>query len=329
MTFSNDSTASSLRFWFTNSALVLVVVGALWRMEAQTAGDGLETQQAYRLPLPVNEVVLTFHALDLHGLSVNDLKRDEVRVFDNELPARRIVAFDTLLDRPIRAGILIDTSESMLWSLSPDKLLAEKFIEGFFRQDSDQAFIVDFGYSSEFTQSLTNNPKVLSQSVQNVQAGKMNSLGGTAIFDTIFRACLYGFGKAGPMAASNFILLFSDGEDNASHTSLEEALGACQRSNVAIYAFRSPPPPGRESLGPMTLADLASKSGGRVFPVVDSEDAMRQDLRTIESEVRNQYRLVYDPANLKHDGSFHRVAILPPERVNTISVRSGYYAPNR
>jgi len=315
--------------WIAGGIFLLSLLGSPSRAQAQQPEGENVAQQAFRLPLPVNEVVLTFHALDLHGLPVNDLKRDEIRVFDNEQPARRIVSFDSVLDRPIRAGILIDTSESMQRALPQDKILAERFVQRIFRQASDQAFVMDFGYSSEFAQSWTNNPHTLSMSVQNVQAGRMNPLGGTAIFDTIFRACLYGFGKIGPASSSNFILLFSDGEDNASHATVEEVLNACQKSNTAIYAFHIPPPPGRDSLGPMTLAELASRSGGRVFSAVDSEDAIWQDLRTIESEIRNQYRLVYDPVRLNHDGSFHRIAILPPPRVTSISVRSGYYAPSQ
>jgi Ca-activated chloride channel homolog len=201
-------------------------------------------------------------------------------------------------------------------------------VQRFFRQKTDQAFVMDFGYSSEFAQLLTNNAAALLQKVGSVQAGRMNPVGGTAIFDTIFRACLYGFGKTDPAATSNVILLFSDGEDNASHTSVEEALGACQRSNIAIYAFRSPSPERRSSLGSEVLTELALKSGGRVFKAIDTEDTIWQDLRVIESESRNQYRLVYDPASLKHDGSFHRIALLPPDRVSSISVRSGYYAPS-
>jgi Ca-activated chloride channel family protein len=305
------------------------VLGIPLTTVAQKAGGPAgEGAGVYRLPLPVDEVVVTFHAQDAFGLPVNDLKAGEVRVFDNEQPPRRIVAFDSLLDRSIRAGILVDTSESMEQALSTDKSLATQFLQRFFRQNSDQAFVMDFGYSSEIAQPWTNRPGELSKSVGHIQSGKMNPLGGTAIFDTIFRACLYGFKDVDPYVTSNFILLFSDGEDTASHTALDEALKTCQRENISIYAIRTPSPAGRDSLGPMTLNELALRSGGRVFRAPESEDEIWRDLRTIESESRNQYRLVYDPAQLKHDGSFHRIAILPPDRVSTISVRSGYYAPN-
>jgi hypothetical protein len=54
---------------------------------------------------------------------------------------------------------------------------------------------------------------------------------------------------------------------------------------------------------------------------------MEEDLKIIQANLRNQYRLVYNPADLKRDGAFHRIVLLPPDRVATVQTRSGYYAP--
>ncbi len=186
---------------------------------------------------------------------------------------------------------------------------------------------MDFGYSSRIVQEWTSDAPLLERSIANLKPEAMNPLGGTAIFDAIFRACFYGFRDADPTVTGNFILLFSDGEDNSSHVSSEEALRACQRSNTTIYAFRVSPDTEHYSTRPKALADLATKTGGRGFPADDAEEAIWSDLKTIESEIRNEYRLVYNPANLKHDGAFHEIEIQPPDRVSKIEVRSGYYAP--
>ena len=101
----------------------------------------------------------------------------------------------------------------------------------------------------------------------------------------------------------------------------------CRRANTAIYAFRAESKSSSSSSGPKTLAELASESGGRVFFDDDAEAKIDHDLRIIEADLRNQYRLVYKPAEWKHDGTFHRVELKAPERVDSITVRSGYYAP--
>ena len=163
----------------------------------------------------------------------------------------------------------------------------------------------------------------------------VSRLGGTAIIDSIYRACLNQFGRLSDLgtaagtatSSANFILLFSDGEDNSSHSSAQEAIKICQRSNTAIFAFRAEPRPGFYSSGPGSLAELASETGGRVFPAPRSDDEIDYDLHTIESELRNQYRIVFKPAELQQDGSFHRIQLKVPERVDSLTIPSGYYAP--
>jgi VWFA-related protein len=80
---------------------------------------------------------------------------------------------------------------------------------------------------------------------------------------------------------------------------------------------------------PLTLAELTAKTGGRVFPADDSDATIANDLQVIESEMRNQYRLVYHPAQFKRDGTFHSIELQLPDRVTWVEVRSGYFAPRR
>ncbi|HYK38320.1 hypothetical protein [Alloacidobacterium sp.] len=97
--------------------------------------------------------------------------------------------------------------------------------------------------------------------------------------------------------------------------------------NTAIYVFRTEPKFSFSS-GPTNLAALASQTGGRVFFDDGFEAGTTSDLRVIEADLGNQYLLVYRPADLKHDGSFHLIELRGPERVDSINVRSGYYAPS-
>ena len=293
---------------------------------AQSASPADKPQNQYKLQLPVDEVVLTFHAIDGHGLPVNDLKAEEARLLDNGSAPSRIITFDSVVNRPIRAAILLDTSESMQQTVSASKRIAQLFAEHIFRQESDPAIVIDFAYASNTAAHWTGSSSSLSQNIQNVRLGAMNPVHGTAIFNTIFRTCAYDFKDADPAATGNFILLLSDGEDNAGTTSMEEALRACQGSNTVIYAVRIPSNNAEHSTGPKTLADLATNTGGRVFPANETPDAIWNDLKTIESEMRNQYRLVYTPANLKHDGTFHSIELQLPDRVEKVEVRSGYFA---
>lgn len=309
---------------FICGLLALILFAEAPHAEAQTSPASTQNAASYKLSVSVDEVSLTFHAADAHGLPVNDLKLNELSLLDNGKPPRRILAFDSLQNFPIRAGILMDTSESMDEHLSGNRAIAIQYAQHLLRQQTDQAFVMDFGYISRTLQPWTSDPVALTNGIHRVTPGKANPLGGTALFDTIFRACFSEFGKIDHAASGNFILLFSDGEDNASHTSLQEAVDICQRSSTAIYSFRAEPK-FSFSPGPKTLADLASQTGGRVFFDDDSQAAIDNDLRAIEADLRNQYRLIYNPAELKHDASFRRIELKAPERVDTINIRSGYY----
>jgi Ca-activated chloride channel homolog len=320
------SRASMRRRSFTGSATAFVLLLCTWHVFPQAALPADQSQNRYTLQLPVDEVVLTFHAVDAHGLPVNDLKANEIRLLDNGSPPRRVIAFDSIVNRPIRAAILLDTSESMQQSLSASKRIAQRFAEHIFRQEADQAIVIDFAFISNFRSQWSGNALSISQSIQNVRLGAMNPAPGTAIYNAIFRTCAYDFKDADPAATGNLILLFSDGEDNAGLTSLEEALRACQHSNTVIYAFRIRSSDSENSTGPKKLVDLAANTGGRVFPAEETPDAIWNDLKTIESEMRNQYRLIYKPANLKHDGAFHAIELQLPDRVDQVEVRSGYFA---
>lgn len=105
--------------------LLAIAPFALLRVSAAQNEAGVATgEEPYRFSLAVNEVSLTFHAADAHGLPINDLKLDELRLRDNNRPPRRIVDFRLMQDFPIRAGILVDTSKSMEQALPGNRAIS-------------------------------------------------------------------------------------------------------------------------------------------------------------------------------------------------------------
>jgi Ca-activated chloride channel homolog len=147
----------------------------------------------------------------------------------------------------------------------------------------------------------------------------------TAIFDSLYITCRDQFQAAQSETAGNFLVIFSDGEDDASHAYLSEAVDMCQRKHVSVYAFES----GHSSEGHQALVSLTQQTGGRLFKHARQDDIWK-DLQTIEAEQKNQYFLVYKPANFTADSSFHRLRLQSGIAGAKIVARSGYYAfPNR
>ena len=275
----------------------------------------------YRLNVSVDEVILTFHATDAHGLPINDLQLSDLTLLDNGIPPAKILDFQLQQNFPIRAAILIDTSVSMSAHLYRDQSIASQYAQQLLRQQTDQAFVTHFDRTAHLIQSWTSSPTTLTTAIHATTHG--DPIGATALFDTLYAACRYQFGEIDHRTSGNFILLFSDGEDNASFLDLETAVDMCQRTNTAIYAFTPDP----TSPGIPTLAQLATQTGGALFHDDASAPDISIDLRTIEASLRNQYRLVFRPASLAHDGAFHPIVLATPDRVATLTIRSGYYAP--
>jgi Ca-activated chloride channel family protein len=288
----------------------------------------VQGSKTYGLSITVDEVGLTFHAADAHGLPINDLRPEELSVVDDGKPPRGILTLQTLRDRQIRAGILIDTSESMGGYLPRNRAIAVEYAQSLLRQKTDQAFVMDFNYVSKIAQPWTGSPIALSEGIRKFVGYGAGRVGGTAVVNAVYQACLNQFGRIDNAATGNFILLFSDGEDNASKTDLRQAIDICQRVNTAVYSFRVKSQYALSS-GRRTLEDLASETGGRVFYNDESDVAIYKDLLTIEADLRNEYYLVYKPTALKHDGKYHTIIVETPDRVQAINVRSGYYAPSR
>jgi Ca-activated chloride channel homolog len=318
------------RPWVVCSLIVFAVIAYVGRIDSQTSHAADQSAAAYSLRVSVDEVSLTFHAVDAHGVAVNDLRLDELSLLDNGRPPRGVLDFQSPRSLPIRAGILMDMSQSMEETGAGDRAIAIQYAQRLLRRQTDQSFVIKFDRVSQLMQPWTNDPGVLTAGIRNHMHidGGGGHLRGTAIFDALYRACLDQFSHIDNAASGNFILLFSDGEDNASRTTLAQAVDMCQHTNTAIYAFR---PESKESFseGPKTLQELTSESGGQVFHDDDSEAEIYKDLSLIERDGLSQYRLIYRPAELKRDGSFHHIDLKASGRVDSIVVRSGYYAPGR
>jgi Ca-activated chloride channel homolog len=303
--------------------VVFFVTCALSVALPQTAKTPSPADDPYTLNIAVDEVSLTFHAADFHGVPIDDLKLDDMRILDNGKKPLKIVSFDVHQNLPVRFGVLVDTSRSMLGYLRRNQAIANQYVTQLLHKQTDRAFVMRFDSESKVLQNWTGDSDVLTASLHDVAIDHASRLGGTVLFDSIYKACRDQFGTTDPLAG-NFILLFTDGIDNASHARLEDDIDICQKANTAIYIF-STEPKQIFSEGQKTLHELATQSGGAIFFDQTSE-SIWNDLRIIDANLRSQYRLVYRPQHFKRDGSFHRIKLDSPTRGGVITARSGYYA---
>jgi len=125
----------------------------------------------------------------------------------------------------------------------------------------------------------------------------------------------------------------TDGEDNASHNSLEKTLREIQKTDTVIYTIGLLGTEGKKEAkrAKKVLQEIAAASGGVAYFPENVED-VHSICEQVAHDIRNQYTLAYYPTNTNRDGSFRAVSVevIPPRGHGKLvaRTRNGYYAPS-
>ncbi len=287
--------------------------------QPQTPPDS-DSDDAITIIHTVNEVRVVFTVTDRHGRYIKDLKREDFRVIDDQKPAE-LRSFRSETDLPLQVGLLVDSSNSVRDRFKFEQEAAIEFLNAIIRPKFDEAFVVGFDATPEVTQDFTDSTEALSNGVRMLRAG-----GGTAMYDALYFACrdkLLKQEQTGPVRRA--IILLSDGEDNLSHVTREEAIDMAARAEVIVYTI-STNISGMKGKGDKVLERIAEATGGRSFFPFQMRDVSDAFL-SIQEELRSQYAIGYRPANFVADGRYRTIEILAQNKGLKVRTRKGYYAP--
>ncbi len=314
--------------------LVIVLLGALaLPLAAQnpsgsgkspaTPAPASETEQRppFRIQVPVNLVNVLFTVTDKKHRLVLDLNKSDIRVYEDKKP-QTIRFFSRETDLPLRVGILIDTSNSIRERLRFEQEAAIDFLNATLRPDEDKAFVLGFDVTPQLVQDYTDNTNKLARAIRSLQAG-----GGTGLYDAIYYACknkMLSFPTTRPYLRRVMIVV-SDGQDNQSEHTRDEALAMAQHGEVIIFAI-STNRTGLSTRGDRVLKYLADQTGGKAFFPFSAGD-VADDFQKISQELRSQYSLGYVSTNPAHDGSFRTITLKSLDKHYHIRARAGYFAP--
>jgi Ca-activated chloride channel homolog len=272
----------------------------------------------------VNEVNVIFTVTDKHGRFVKNLKANDFRVLDDKQPPANIINFASETNLPLRVGLLIDVSNSIRDRFKFEQEAAVEFLSQIVKPRVDQAFTIGFDTTPEVTQDFTDNTEKLSNGVRILRPG-----GGTALYDAVYYACRDKLGRLNAQVpVRRAIILITDGEDNQSRVTREEAIEMAQRSEVIIYAI-STNVSGMKLRGDKVLERMAEATGGRAFFPFKLEDISNY-FTEIQEELRSQYLLAYKPPpDFQADGRFHSIDIFADNKNLHVRAKKGYYAPRQ
>lgn len=274
-----------------------------------------------RIVLDVTRVNMLFTVTDKKGRFITNLTQNDFEVIENK-KKQVIQQFTAESDLPLRLAILIDTSNSIRERFHFEQEAATTFLNGVVRRGADKAMIVSFDTNAELVTDLTDEVRDLDKGIMNLRPG-----GGTAFYDAIYYACRDKLSKDQPRDKfRRAIIMVTDGEDNQSRVTRDQALEMAQKADAVIYAI-STNITHIETEGDKVLKYLTAETGGQAFFPFKVED-LEQSFENIANELRHQYNIFYRPDPLKTDGLYHSVQLRVKDRKDyVVRARKGYYAP--
>lgn len=261
------------------------------------------------------------------GAYVNDLARDEFRIFEDRKP-QEIRYFSREARTPVTVALLIDVSGSVSRVLDKERVAVSRFLVEVLRP-SDRALLASFSHTVQIGQDLTSDQDRLFAAVKSIHPFDLNlapefgAHGGTLLYEAIKLVC---DGNLRGLAGRKAVVVVSDGLDNGSRVTAAAAIEAAQQADAVIYGIHYNGDASDRPEGEAALYRMAGATGGRSFNVnlIVTLDSI---FGSIRKDMQSQYAIGYVSTNRSRDGSYRRIAVEITRRRHTIQVRQGYYAP--
>ena len=243
------------------------MLGLPWLAVAGLAQQSATQQPASNQPvttlkIQAREVVLPVTVRDKKGALVTSLKIGDFTLTEDSRP-QTIKSFTRESSLPFRVGLLVDTSRSVSGALENERKAAGKFVDLMLPADPkagpqrDQAFLLHFAREVELLEDFTNSrdklhheldemgptrasqnssqgPETSGDDRSSGQQSRSRGGGGTQLYDAIFLASDE---LMKPKDGRKALVVFSDGVDRGSKETLNDAVDAADRANVAIYTI--------------------------------------------------------------------------------------------
>jgi Ca-activated chloride channel family protein len=287
------------------------------RVLAMLPGDGrlvstIRTKAAgYTDAVDVHAVQISVMVKDRSGEFVRGLTARDFALYEDEVVQRVSAVADETA--PLEIVMALDISASMGPVIGDVKTAARVFLGALREKDAvsmlgfnDNIFVIARREARKETRA-----KALD---------RLAPWGGTALYDVIGR----GLGLLQKQAGRKGLIVFSDGEDESSRSSLADAERELQASDAAMYAVGLGRGARFDTLTHL-LEKLSTTSGGRAVVSRDPR-GLSDAFREVVDDLSHSYVLSYVPKNDKRDGAWRKVRVETPGQNYRIRSRQGYLA---
>jgi Ca-activated chloride channel family protein len=216
---------------------------------------------------------------------------------------------------PATFALLIDSSQSMARRFDFVKEAAGRLTA--FLRPKDSVVVAPFAKRLQALTGPTGDRRTILEAIQHIEP-----TGGTAILDALIE-----LSERLPRAEDRrSVILISDGYDEHSHASFEQALAAVKSAGITIYVVGIGGVAGISLKGERELKRLANETGGRVFfpPRIEELAGVYDQLA---ADAQNRYLVTYTPTNVARDGGWRAINLTTPSAPYVVRTRAGYRAP--
>jgi len=298
--------------------------------QPNTAG---KDQEGLKIRVEVNTISVPVTVRHPEGGFIKGLTRNDFRVFEDGEP-QEIALFEQE-GLPTRIALVLDASGSVVSEWGTIKYATKRFLEHL--KPEDQFSLISFNTEIKLKMDWGRKTDRVDPVLTSIYCK-----GNTKLWDAIYVVSNDVFKGIKEKKA---IIIMSDGMDNESAVSYEEALQAAVRSEAAIYvvskteavrqlyitankgSYYGGVPNEAFVQADLALRKLAYETGGRVlYP--NTFGQLDNIYAQVDEELRNQYTLGYVSSNTIKDGSYRKIAVAVNSKGAVISARPGYYAPD-
>jgi Ca-activated chloride channel homolog len=258
--------------------------------------------------LEVQYVELYTSVFDRAGRPVEGLEQKDFTIAEDGT-RQEVSRFERVTNLPIHATVALDTSASMEDNVQTAREAALQFFQQAIRP-KDRGALITFNDRPTLAVKFTKDPNTLAGGLAGIKAER-----GTALYDTVIFSLYYFNGIKGQRA----LLLLSDGKDEGSRFSYEDALEYARRAGVTIYTIGL----GKE-VEKRKMEKIAEETGGRSFFVQNATE-LDAIYSTIEKELRSQYLIAYQSGNTTGANEFRTVDLKVSQPGVEAKTMRGYY----
>jgi len=293
---------------------VAVVRAVAYLADGGSAEDAvLVNASPFMETVEVQLVELSVLVTDAEGNAITDLARDQFQVFEDGVP-QSVERFEPALGAPIHAALLVDRSASMAPHLTRVAEAAHGFAAAALRSPDDRVAVFSFADQLSADAGFTHTAAQVERALASLVAH-----GGTAFYDSLVQA----LNNFDPSAGRTALVIFSDGRDESSRLSFDQALERARHAGVTIYSL------GLEEAFPeketrRLLEQLADETGGRAY-FLAGLDELAGVYDAILAELGSRYLLAYSPSSERPEGEFRTLRVEVDVRGARARTRRGYY----